>query len=269
MMRHQVLWLCLLLPLFVLGTAWAGSCVLTGAGGFALQVTSTAPLMKTPEGAIVRGSITLSPTEALQGGLGTTYYVDEKPLAASFDSRPELKLDTTQLPDGAHAVRLEAHDGTRLAFSSGNLPLHVANDATTNLVLEQARQDTPVFVKLYRKVLLREIVFFDNREADLEKHGFLSRGRIYITLTDLMRHIGGTMIWGPTASYLTVERNGVKVRVVPGSARVYVNGEKQSLGRATYRIDNRTFVPIRPMLDLFGLDTDWNRPLHRAFVNTK
>lgn len=268
-MRHQQFWLCLLLLSLGLGTAWAGTCVLTGAGGFALQVTSTAPLMKTPQGAVVQGSITLSPAEALQGGLGATYFLDEKPVAVSFDLRPELTVDTTKLSDGAHAVRLEAHDGTRLAFSSGNLALHVANDTTTNVIFQQAQTDAPAFVKLYRKLIRREIVFFDKREADLEKHGFMRGGHIYITLTDLMRHIGGTMIWGPTAGYLTVERNGVKVRVIPGSARVYVNGEKQSLGRASYRIDNRTFVPIRPMLNIFGLDTDWNRPLHRAFVNTK
>lgn len=266
-MRHQLLWLILLL--LAAGTTWAGTCVLTGADGFVLQVTSTAPLTATPQGAIVQGSITLAPTEALSGGLGATYFLDDKPLGVSFSARPEVTVDTTALTDGLHAVRLEGYDGTRLAFSSGNLPLHVANDATTNVILGQAKKTGPTFTKLYRKVLLREIVFFDKREADLEKHGFMRSGRIYITLTDLMRHIGGTMIWGPTAGYLTVERNGVKVRVVPGSATVYVNDEKRSLGHATYRLDSRTFVPIRPMLDLFGLDTDWNRPLHRAFVNTK
>ncbi len=268
-MRQRYLCLCLILVSCGLGTAWAGTCVLGGAGALALQVTSVAPLMKTPEGAVVQGSITLSPAEALAAGLSSTYYLDDKPLTVSFDARPEVTVDTTKLSDGTHAVRLEALDGTRLAFSSGNLPLHVANDATANVILQQAKADQAAFTKVRRKVILREVVFFNNREADLEKHGFMSGGRVYITLTDLMRHIGGSMVWGPTASYLTVERNGVKVRVVPGTARVYVNGEKRSLGRATYRIDSRTFVPIRPMLDIFGVKTDWNRPQHRAFVNTK
>lgn len=268
-MRHRVLGLGVLLLAFGVSAAYAGTCVLPGAGGLALQITCNGPLTKTPDGAVVQGSITLSPAQMLASGLGSTFYVDDKPLAVSFDARPELTVDTTKLPDGVHAVRLEAHDGMRLAFSSGNLPLHVANDATTNVVLQQANAAEPAFVKLYRKVIKREIVFFNNREADLEKHGFMSGGRVYITLTDLMRHIGGTMVWGPTASYLTVERNGVKVRVVPGSSRVYFNGEKQSLGRASFRIDNRTFVPIRPMLALFGVETAWNYPTHRAFVNTK
>jgi len=268
-MRHRLLGLCILLLALGVGLASAGTCVLPGAGGIALQITGNGPLTKTPQGAVVQGSITLSPTEDLAAGLGATFYVDDKPRGVTFQSRPEWTVDTTKLSDGLHAVRLEAHEGTRLALSSGNLALHVANDTTSNVLLQQATAAEPAFVKLYRKIILREIVFFDKREADLEKHGIVSGGRIYITLTDLMRHIGGTMIWGPTSSYVTVERNGVKVRVIPGSARVYVNGEKQSLGRASFRVENRLFVPIRPMLTIFGLTTDWNRAQHRAFVNTK
>jgi hypothetical protein len=268
-MRHPLLWLCLAATL-ALSPAWAGTCLLIGSGGLALQLTSTALLMKTPQGALVQGRITVTPAEALEHGLSSTYYLDDRPVGLDTTTRPELIVDTAKLGDGLHTVRLEAGDGVRLAMSTGNLALHVANDATTNVILGQRGGDgAPAFVKLYRKIVLREIVWFDNREADLEKHGFISGQRIYITLTDLMRHVGGTMVWGPSQSYITVERSGIKVRVIPGSARVYVNGEKQSLGRVATRIDSRTFVPIRPMLSIFGIDVDWNRAQHRAFVNLK
>jgi len=134
----------------------------------------------------------------------------------------------------------------------------------------QETGDGPVVVKLYRKALLREAVFFNNREADLEKHAWMSSGRLNITLTDLARHIGGTIIWGPSQQYITVQRSGITIRVIPGSARVYVNGEKRSLGQPARRIENRTYVPIRPMLALFGIEnTHWNRIQHRAYVSTK
>jgi hypothetical protein len=268
-MRLPLLGLIVLLCLS-LSQAWAGTCLLSGPAGLALQLTSTAPLLRTPQGALVQGQIMLTPVEALADGLPSTYYLDDKPVGASTVMRPELTVDTTKLPDGLHSVRLDAGDGLKLALSTGNLALHVANDATTNVLLGQEGEGgTPTFIKLYRKVLLREIVWFNGREADLEKHGFMSGQRLYITLTDLMRHIGGSIIWGPSQSYIMVERNGIKVRIIPGSARVYVNGEKRSLGRAAMRIDNRTFVPIRPLLSIFGLEVDWNRAQHRAFVNTK
>lgn len=266
-MRHVVI--LLLVAVVAVMPAVAGTLTLTGAGALALQVVGAAPVVATPNGAAVTGTITLSPAEALQPGSTATFYLDNQARFVSGLSRPELTVDTTTLADGLHELRLEVGEGTKLAFSTGSLPLHVLNNATTNLILRQSASNRPEFIKLYRKLIWREIVWFNNREADLEKHAVIEGGRVYITLTDLLRHIGGTVIWGPERSYVLAERNGVKMRFVPGSARVYVNGEHKSLGRATWRSEGRLFVPIRPVLALLDLGTDWNRVQGRAYVNTK
>jgi hypothetical protein len=266
-MRHIVI--PLLLVALAVAPAMAGTLTLTGTGALALQIVGTAPLMATPGGAAVSGTITISPGESLRDGLTAIFYVDNEARFISALSRPELAVDTTRLPDGIHEVRMDVSDGTQLAFSTGGIPIHVLNDSTVNLITGQAAAGgNPPFVKLYRKILLREIVWFNNREADLEKHAVVSGGRVYITLTDLLRHVGGTIIWGPSKSYVVAERNSVKLRFVPGSSRVYVNGKRASLGRSTWRSDCRLFVPIRPVLALLGLETDWNRIQGRAYVNT-
>ncbi|NPV49465.1 MAG: copper amine oxidase N-terminal domain-containing protein, partial [Armatimonadetes bacterium] len=123
--------------------------------------------------------------------------------------------------------------------------------------------------KVYRKLLLREIVWFDGREADLAKHAFRQNGQIYITLTDLIRHIGGGIVWGPEASYILVERGGTQVRVFAGTSRVLVNGRARSLSAPAIRIDNRTFVPVRSMLALFGVSSQWNTGQGRLYVETR
>jgi len=266
-MRHLTI-LSLLVALAV-APAMAGTLTLTGTGALALQIVGTAPLLATPSGAAVSGTITLTPGEALHEGLTSTFYVDDQARFASALARPELAIDTTKLSDGIHQVRMDVSDGTRLAFSTGGIPIHVLNDSTVNLITGQAEMGgTPPFVKLYRKLILREIVWFNNREADLEKHAVVQGGRVYITLTDLLRHVGGTIIWGPEKSYVVAERNSTKLRFVPGSSKVYVNGKAASLGNSTWRADSRLFVPIRPVLALLGVDTDWNRIQGRAYVNT-
>ena len=269
-MRYLMLLLSLsAIALAAVGPAGAGVCTISGPGTFALQVCSSAPLMKTEAGAAVSGTIVLSPVEELAAGAASTFYLDDQVKAISALSRPELILDTTKLADGLHELRVDVSDGTRLAFSTGALPLHVVNNTTLNLLGQTKPEEAAGFVKLYRKIILREIVWFNNREADLEKHAFMNGGRVYITLTDLLRHVGGTLIWGPSRSYVLAERNGTKLRFVPGTATVYVNGKRASLGRATSRSDNRLFVPIRPVLRLLGVNTDWNRSNSRAYVNTK
>ncbi|MEI6499899.1 MAG: copper amine oxidase N-terminal domain-containing protein [Armatimonadota bacterium] len=266
-MRHLVT--LLLLVALAVAPAMAGTLTLTGPGAFALQIVGTAPLLATPSGAAVSGTITLSPGESLQQGLTSTFYVDSQARFVSALARPELAVDTTQLSDGIHELRMDVSDGMQLAFSTGGIPIHVLNSSTVNLITGQAIADgNPPFVKLYRKILLREIVWFNNREADLEKHAVVQGGRVYITLTDLLRHVGGTIIWGPEKSYVLAERNSVKLRFVPGSSRVYVNGKAASLGRSTWRSDSRLFVPIRPVLALLGVETNWNRLQGRAYVST-
>jgi hypothetical protein len=265
-MRHLMILLCVVV--LAVSPVFAGSLTFTGPGAFGLQIMSTAPLLATPVGATVSGTIVLSPPSALSEGLTSTFYLDNQAKLVSELARPEFMLDTAKLSEGLHEVRLDVLDGTRLAFSTGAIPLHVMRDIAVN-ALRQDEAGEPPFAKVYRKMLLREIVWFDNREADLEKHAFVSGGRVYITLTDLLRHVGGTIIWGPSEQYVLVERNGRQMRFVPGTSRVIVNGVPKSLGSPSRRIDNRLFVPIGPVLKLLDLQMTWNRIQGRAYVNTK
>jgi hypothetical protein len=265
-MRHLMILLCFVV--LTISPVLAGSLTFTGPGSFGLQIVSTAPLLATPGGATVSGSITLSPPSALRDGLSATFYLDSQAKLVSELANPSFSVDTTKLSEGLHEVRMDVLDGTQLAFSTGTIPLHVMRDIAVN-ALRQDEAGEPAFGKVYRKLLLREIVWFDNREADLEKHAFVSGGQVYITLTDLLRHVGGTIIWGPTESYVKVERNGRQIRFIPGSSRVIVNGVPKSLGHASMRIDNRLFVPLRPTLALMDMQMKWNKVQGRAYVNTK
>lgn len=248
---------CVVLLLAVLGSAFASAVTLTGSGEFALQLVASTPILAMPAGAGVSGELLVTPAAEVQRGLSTTFYVDNAARLASGLSRPEYNLDTTRLSEGLHELRVDVFDGMRLVCTTGPLALHIMNQAVAANLL-QGRTDTQAFNKVYRKEIMREIVWFDNREADLEKHAFRRDGQLYITLTDLMRHLGGNIIWGPDSSWIRVERPGVKVQVHPGSPRVAVNGEAQSLGQAAFRIDSRTYVPIRPMLKIFGIGSEWN-----------
>ncbi|MEN6546954.1 MAG: copper amine oxidase N-terminal domain-containing protein, partial [Armatimonadia bacterium] len=260
-MRRNTMLLLIVVAVCGSSALWADSLTLAGETGLALQLTADSMLRNSGAGAVVKGSVSLTPLEPVKGGLTCTFYVDDTVKLVSARPRPELTVNTRELGDGLHAVRVDVLDGTKLALSTGQLPLHVVNDAVLNPLLKQGGGgENAGLVKLRRKVLLHEAVFFDNREADLEKHAWMSGGRLNITLTDLVRHTGGTIIWGPSEQYIRVERNGITIRVIPGSARVYVNGQKRSLGQAARRIDGRTYVPIRPMLALLGVEkTHWNR----------
>jgi hypothetical protein len=262
---HWALTVVGVLSVLALGPALAGTMTLDGSGALALQIAANGPIAKTPTGAGVRGEITVTTADEVKPGLTTTFFVDETARFASSYSRPELRVDTTRLPDGLHQLRVEVSDGARLVMSTGGIPLHIMNQVPA-AAMQQARPVEMGLNKVYRKILLREIVWFDNHEADLEKHAFRDHGLVYITLTDLARHVGGSIVWGPEASFIQVERGGTKLRVIPGSARVIVDGRPRSLGGPAVQIENRTFVPVRPMLKLLGLNSEWNSGNGRLYV---
>lgn len=222
--------------------------------------------MELSESAAVRGDIVMSPAERIDRGQ-VSFSVDGNLRHISDLRTPDYALNTRSLEDGVHEVRMDVTDGGTLLASTGSIPLHIYN-TTSQALFEQAREDqAPDFFKVKREVVKREIIWFNDREADLEKHGFIRKGRVYITLTDLIRHIGGGIIWGPGPDYIEVHRNDMVVRVYPHSKKILVDGSVQHLGRTTLRKQNRTYVPVRPMCQLFGISIDWQKNINRARVN--
>ncbi len=232
---------------------------------FGITIDATDPVVRVGSSAAVRGRIVLQPSDSVEAPL-TNFVIDDAVKLMTDIRMPQYALDTTALDDGVHEVRIDYTDGQVLLASTGAIPLHIYN-TTHQAVFRQIGLGSPNFFKVQRKVLLHEIVWFNEREADLEKHGFISNRRVYITLTDLMRHIGGGIIWGPSENYIEVHRNDMVVRVIPGSSRIYVDGRRQSLGRSAIRMENRTYVPLRRMCQLFGIGVDWNRIENRALVS--
>lgn len=254
--------------LAVATVATAGTLTVAGAGGLSVDITCDVPPSDTasPE---VCGAISIAPVTTELQDKPMMLYVDGVVRGITSDATGRFELDASGLAEGDHTFRVDAVAGEELIASTGSVPftvLSAADAAARQLPASDLGGARPSFVKLYVPRVFREIVYFNNREADLEKHAFIQNGRVYITLTDLMRHIGGTILWGPDEDDLRVVRNDVTVEVIPGSATVVVNGVAQTLERATVRKQNRTYVPVRPFTALFGISTVWDFQDDRAYV---
>ncbi len=245
--------------------AYAGESILRGTGDMKLAV-SGGERVRLPDGPLaVRGTIRLAPHAEELPGNYTIFVVDDRSEYSTNDPMPAMELDTTALSEGPHTVRVDSLDGSRRVASTGDITLEVANQAVLSQ-LGQAGAGQPAFVKLHHKKILREVVWFNGREGDLEKHGTIRNGHILITLTDLMRHIGGTVDWGPPSTLVLATRGDVTVRVVPGSRTAYVNGQPRSMPVAAFRTANRTWVPVRAMCNFYGVRVDWDYYTDRAYL---
>ena len=249
-------------------TAMAGTITVQGAGDLSINITCDLPQGdgSHPE---LAGPVSIAPVCENIRGLPMMLFVNGDVRGLTSDTRGQFDFDASELGEGEHTVRLDAVDGEQLLASTGSIPFVVvsaAKAAERQVAPEPLGGPRPTFQKLYRPRIYREIVFFNSREGDLERHAVIRNGRVYITLTDLMRHIGGTIIWGPRHTQMEVHRNEVVVTVFPNSRRVIVNGVARNMDRPTFRRENRTWVPVRPFTELFGIVTEWDFQDDRAYV---
>ena len=109
-------------------------------------------------------------------------------------------------------------------------------------------------------------VWFNDREADLEKPALKIDGQLYITFVDLVRHLGGMLNWGPEDSYIEAHRADTVVRVTAGTKYALVNQMRMEIAGQNRRIGNRTYVPLKVYCQLFGVTFEWDATLRRAYV---
>jgi hypothetical protein len=260
--------LCLTMLLLAL-SAFANTQVIPTGTSLDVRLDSDQAISMTSVGPTVRGALTVSPAPIRPACDRLAFLVDGEVRLSSTDREPRLVLDTTRLADGTHAVCLEAQRGGKPVLTTGEVTLHVANKGGSEVLAATdtaPEQPSPPYTKLYRASLTHEAIWFNGDPADLDRHGYLAGGRMYITLNDLLRHVGGRTVWGPKASYVEVRRNDVTVRVVPGSDKARVNGTTVSLGSPVVARKGLCYVPLRAMCKVFNVYVEWSDKESRAYV---
>jgi hypothetical protein len=265
-----MLCLCVLFAAFAAGHA--DSQVLATGAALDVKITSPTAITMSEAGPVVKGILGIAPSPIKPVCDRLVFYVDDQVKLASTEPSPRLDLDTTALPDGEHTLRLEAEAGGKLVYSSGTIRFQVANKAGSAVAGAFDRMaenpSAPPYAKTFRAVISQEAIWFNGTEGDLERHAFISKGRMYITLNDLMRHIGGHIVWGPSAKYIDVTRNDTTVHLIPGSSKATVNGRPVDLRMPVTVRDGLTYVPARALCELFGIYIEYNKAERRAYVAT-
>ena len=262
----------LLLCLFAIVLAipsFGAAKVLDTSSALDIKLEAEEPILATQSGPTVRGALTVSPAPIKPFCDSLVFYVDDKIKLATDAPSPKLILDTESLSDGEHSLRIEAMRGGKLVLSTGSVALNVANEkgsAVLGQFIQIPEKQSPPFQKLYRAQLTHEAIWFNGLEGDLERHAFIDEDRMYVTLTDLLRHVGGSLVWGPKADYIEVQRNDINMRLTPGSSTASVNNNPVDIVNPVVVRSGRTYVPARAVCDVLGVYIEWNKQEKRAYV---
>lgn len=95
-----------------------------------------------------------------------------------------------------------------------------------------------------------------------------SAGRTQVPFRRTLEVFGCTVSWDNPSRTAWAEKDGVQVAVPIGQPWMTVNGHRVDLDTAAQIRDNRTYLPIRPVLEAFGAYVTWDGTARQVVVTT-
>jgi len=83
------------------------------------------------------------------------------------------------------------------------------------------------------------------------------QGKTQVPLRSTMEAFGATVEWDQASLTATVEKDGISVKVPIGKSIIYVDGVEVANDTVAQIKDNRTYLPIRVVLESFGYIVSW------------
>ncbi|TJX15888.1 DUF2271 domain-containing protein [Tissierella creatinini] len=95
-----------------------------------------------------------------------------------------------------------------------------------------------------------------------------SANRTQVPLRATMEQFGAAVTWNSKSRTATVQKNGITVKVPIGKNYIYKDDELISNDTVATIKAERTYLPIRVVLEAFGARVDWNRESQEVLVTS-
>ena len=82
--------------------------------------------------------------------------------------------------------------------------------------------------------------------------------RTQVPFRQTIEAIGADVYWDNTNKIAIAEKGEIKVEIPIGKSYIFVNGEKVVNDTAALIKNNRTYLPIRIVLEAFGYEVSWD-----------
>ncbi|WP_312092146.1 family 10 glycosylhydrolase [Aminipila sp.] len=95
-----------------------------------------------------------------------------------------------------------------------------------------------------------------------------TNSRTLVPFRGVMEEFGGTVTWDNENRIAIVEKNGTTVQAPIDQKYILVNGQKKDNDTAAVIKDERTYLPIRAVLEAFGAGVAWDNANRIVVINT-
>lgn len=92
--------------------------------------------------------------------------------------------------------------------------------------------------------------------------------RTLVPFKKTLETYGATVEWNNDSRVATAVKNDIKVEVPIGQNYIIVNGEQKTIDTAARIVNNRTFLPIKAVIEAFGSEVVWDNNLRTVVITT-
>ncbi|MBE7041537.1 MAG: hypothetical protein E7400_06185 [Ruminococcaceae bacterium] len=112
-------------------------------------------------------------------------------------------------------------------------------------------------------------VYVDKTEIQFDVAPQLYENRTMVPVRSIFEALGAQVIWNGEAQTVTAVKGDTITTVVIGEPSFYVNGSRKAVAVAPFLQNDRTFVPLRAVVESFGYQVEWNQEERLAMITTK
>lgn len=104
---------------------------------------------------------------------------------------------------------------------------------------------------------------------DTYGHPFIDgANRTQVPFRKTLEAFGCAVTWEADTRTAVAEKDGITVRVPIGVPQIQVNGAAQAIDTSAILVSDRTYLPIRAVLEAFGAQVTWNNDTRCVVVTT-
>lgn len=92
--------------------------------------------------------------------------------------------------------------------------------------------------------------------------------RTLVPFKKALESYGATVDWDGESRTATAEKDEIKVEVPIGQNYIIVNGEQKDIDTEAKIINNRTFLPIKAVMEAFGSQVEWDQDFRTVVITT-
>ena len=100
-------------------------------------------------------------------------------------------------------------------------------------------------------------VYLNGVRMNFSEAPYMKNDRVMVPMRDIFEKLGADVVWNDGTQSVETQKGGVSAVIVIGSERMNVNGGDIKLDVPAEIKNDRTFVPLRAVSEMFGCEVRW------------